>query len=214
LGAPLAMDLFALMRSLGEEGKRYSFSNLSGLLNASPSALLFDPLAPRENALFQTTTHGTAPEVVMLLSFSFAVGDQEESDEDESDEDDIRTFDVNEEDSQGNSPLLLACKSVNFEVAQILVCAGAGVSATNKRGDTPLLTAVGAGKLELADEMLVSKGANVKTVREDGSGLLSLVIVLQQPEMLKFALMCSPKTLKTPRRHVCTRTGGGILGPG
>jgi hypothetical protein len=27
LGAPLALDLFALLSSLGEEGKRYSFSN-------------------------------------------------------------------------------------------------------------------------------------------------------------------------------------------
>ncbi len=43
LGAPLTMDQLALLRSLGEEGKRYSFSNLSGLLNASPPAVLFDP---------------------------------------------------------------------------------------------------------------------------------------------------------------------------
>jgi hypothetical protein len=200
LGAPLAMDLFALLRSLGEDGKRYSFSNLVSLLNASPPALLFDPLAPRKNALFQAAAHGTAPEVAMLLSLSFAVGGQEESDEEESDEDeshegDFRTFDVNEEDAQGNSPLLLACRSGNFEMAEMLVVAGAGVSAANKRGDTPLLAAVGAGKLELA-EMLVSKGANVKAVREDGAGLLSLAIVAQQPEMLKFALFCSPKTLE------------------
>jgi hypothetical protein len=199
----------------------------------------------------------------MLLSLSFAVGDEEESDEDdnESDEDDTRTFDVNEKDSEGNSPLLLACRSENleiaemlvvagagvsaaneqgdtpllaavgagklalaemlvskgadvnakgsegnsplllacrsgnFEMAEMLVCAGAGVSAANKRGDTPLLAAVGAGKLALA-EMLVSKGANVEAVRMDGAGLLSLAIVSQQPEMLKFALICSPKTLE------------------
>jgi hypothetical protein len=119
----------------------------------------------------------------MLLSLSFAVGD------------DIRTYDVNEEDSQGNSPLLLVCRLGNLEMAEMLVCAGAGVSAANKRGDTPLLSAVGAGKLELA-EMLVSKGANVKAVRQDGAGLLSLAIVSQQTELLKFALICSPKTLE------------------
>ncbi len=32
LGAPLALDLFVLLRSMGEEGKRCSFSNLSSLL--------------------------------------------------------------------------------------------------------------------------------------------------------------------------------------
>ena len=122
--------------------------------------LLFDRgLAPRKNALLQAAAHGTAPEVAMLLSLSFAVGDEEESDEDdsESDEDDTRTYDVNEKDSHGNAPLLLACRSGKLEIAQILVCAGANcISAANKRGETPLLAAVGAGKVELA-EMLVSK---------------------------------------------------------
>jgi hypothetical protein len=179
---PLALDLFVLLRSQGEEGKRCSFSNLGSLL-LSPPVLLCDPaLAPHENALFQAAAHGTAPEVAMLLSLSFAVGDS------------IKTFDVNEKDSEGNAPLLLACRSGKFEIAEILVRAGADVGAANKRGDNPLLAAVGAGKLELA-EMLVSQGANVETVREDGAGLLSLAIVSQQPEMLKFALDRVPEML-------------------
>ena len=183
LGAP-ALDLFALLRSMGAEGKRCSFSNLGSLLNASPPLLLFDrALAPRKNALLQASAQGTAPEVAMLLSLSFAVGD------------DIRTFDVNQKDSQGNTALLLACGSGNFEMAAILVCAGASVSAANKRGDTPLLAAVGEGNLELA-EMLVSKGANVEAVRMDGAGLLSLAIVSQQAELLNLALTCSSKRLE------------------
>ena len=173
LGAPLAMDLFALLRSMGDEGERYSFSNLSSLLKASPPLLLFDPaLAPCKNSLFQAAAHGTGSDMAMLLSLSFAG---------------ISSFDVNEEDAHGNSPLLLACRSGNFEIAEILVVASAGVSAANKRGDTPLLAAVGAGKLELA-QMLVSKGANVEAVvRLDLSGHLigaagteSLVRVLGQ----------------------------------
>ena len=86
--APLALDLFALLRSLGEDGKRYSFSNLGSLLNlllhilqfATPPLRLFDPASDR------------------------------------------RTYDVNEEDSEGNSPLLLACRS-NFEIAEMFVVA-------------------------------------------------------------------------------------------
>jgi hypothetical protein len=201
LGAPLALDLFARLRSLGDEGMRYSFSNLSSLLRAStPFRLCDSSLAPRKNALFQAAAHGTGSDVAMLLSLSFAVGDVDESDEDEGDENardegGIRTYDMNEEDSHGNSPLLLACRFGNFEIAEMLVVAGAGVSAANEQGDTPLLAAVGAGKLELA-EMLVSKGANVEAVRTDGAGLLSCAIISQQPEMLKFALICSPKTLE------------------
>ena len=44
--------------------------------------------------------------------------------------------------------------------------------------------------------MLVSKGANVKAVRRDGAGLVSLAIVLQQSEMLKFALTRGPERLR------------------
>ncbi len=68
---------------------------------------------------------------------------------------------------------LLECRSGNLEISEILVVAGADVSAANYRGHTPLLGAVGAGKLELA-EMLVSKGANVEAVRMDGAGLTFL----------------------------------------
>ena len=62
--------------------------------------------------------------------------------------------------------LLLACRLGNFEIAEMLVVAGAGVSAANERGDTPLLTSVGTGTLELA-EMHVTKGANVEAVRKE-----------------------------------------------
>ena len=158
--APLALDLFALLRSLGEEGKRYAFANLGSLLPGPPLLLFDQALAPRKNALFQAAAHGTGSDVAMLLSLSFAVGDEDEGDEESSDEGDFRTYDVCKEDLYGNSPLLLACRLGTFEMAEMLVCAGAGVSAANKRGDTPLLAAVGAGKLALA-EMLVSKGADV-----------------------------------------------------
>jgi ankyrin repeat protein len=182
LATPLALDLFVLLRSLGEEGMRCSFSDLSSLLHASPPLLLWDPaMAPRKNALLQAAAHGTAPEVAMLLSLSFAVG----GDEVDSDKDDIRTYDVNEKDSQGNSPLLLACRSGNLEIAEVLVVAGAGVSAANYRGDTPLLAAVGAGKVELA-EMLVSKAkADVNVINGDGASALHLAIASDNDRSLE-----------------------------
>ena len=101
LGAPSALDLFALLRSFGgtrnihtqeqeddndwpwyifgsqTNHTRYPFSNLRSLLHASclksPPNLLFDAaLAPRENALSQAAAHGTGSDVAMLLSLSFA----------------------------------------------------------------------------------------------------------------------------------------------
>jgi hypothetical protein len=83
---------------------------------------------------------------------------------------------VNDEDAEGDSPLLLACSAGNLEIAEILVVAGAGVSEANYRGDTPLLAAVGAGKFELA-EMLVSKAkADVNVINGAGASALHLVI--------------------------------------
>ena len=41
-----------------------------------------------------------------------------------------------------------------MEIAEILVGAGANVSAANERGDTPLLTAVGAGRFEMFHSLL------------------------------------------------------------
>jgi hypothetical protein len=63
-----------------------------------------------------------------------------------------------------------------LEIAEILVVAGADVSAANYRGETPILAAVGAGKFELA-EMLVSKAkADVNVRNGDGASALHLVI--------------------------------------
>ena len=77
LGAPLAaLDLFVLLRSLGEEGKRYSFSN-------PPLLLLESDLTSRQNTLFQTAAHGTGSDMDMMLSLVFAVFD------------DIWTYDMN-----------------------------------------------------------------------------------------------------------------------
>jgi hypothetical protein len=98
--------------------KRYPFSHLSRLLHASTPLLLFDPeLAARKNALFQAAAHGTGSDVAMLLSLSFPVAEEADNDDDESAQGHIRTYDVNDKDSEGDSPLLLACRSGNLELS-------------------------------------------------------------------------------------------------
>jgi ankyrin repeat protein len=98
-------------------------------------------------------------------------------------------------DSQtGHAPLLLAWRSGSLEIAEIRVVAGAGVSAANYQGDTPLLAAVGAGKFELA-EMLVSKAkADVIVINGDGASALHLVIASRELLGMVCALMASAVT--------------------
>jgi hypothetical protein len=128
----------------------------------------------------------------MLLSLSFSIGDEDSGDEDEMDEGYRRIFDVNEEDLQGNSPLLLACSSVgNLEVAEILVAAGADVSAANERGDTPLMAAVGVGRFDMF-ESLLEANADLNAVRRDGASALALAIVSDSARILN----CMPKMIE------------------
>jgi hypothetical protein len=192
-GAHSALDLYTHLKSVEEEqdeeeqeeGKRYPFSYLSRLLHASTPLLLFDPeLAARKYALFQAAAHGTGSDVAMLLSLSFSIGDEDSGDEDEMDEGYRRIFDVNEEDLQGNSPLLLACSSVgNLEIAEILVAAGADVSAANERGDTPLMAAVGVGRFDMF-ESLLEANADLNAVRRDGASALALSIFSSNARIL------------------------------
>ncbi len=99
--------------------------------------------------MLHSTTHGNGSDVVILWSLSFSIGDEDSSDKDEIDEGYRRIFDVNEEDLQDNSPLFLTFNSGNLEIVEILVDTGADVSATNERGDTPLLVSVGAGRFDM-----------------------------------------------------------------
>ena len=119
-------------------------------MDASTPLLLFDPeVVTHKYELLHSDTHGNGSDVVILWSLSFSIGDEDSSDEDEIDEGYRRIFDVNEEDLQGNSPLFLTCNSGNLKIVEILVSTGADVSATNERGDTPLLVSVGVGRFDM-----------------------------------------------------------------
>ena len=194
-------------------------SNLRSLLNSTRPLLLLDDdvqFAPDENALFRAAARGSDVDVALLLTVSFSVGgavrvyEVEEKDSEGNavlltacgaGNCELAKFlvdagaKVNSANKRDDTPLLVACGAGKLELAEMLIAAGAEVNSANRQGDTPLLAAFGAGKLELA-EMLVSKGANVKAVRGDGAGLLSLAIVSQQSEMLKFALTRGPERLQ------------------
>ena len=169
----VTLDLFALLRSLGERGQRYSFSNLSILLPASPPLLLFDRnLVPRENTLLQSVTHGTAPEVTILLSLSFTIGDDNESDED-----DIRTYDVNEKDSEGNSPLLLACRFWKFDI--VVVSNGTNVEAVRMDGAGLLSLTIVSQQTELLNLVLTCSPKRLQ--HQDTMSVSELAAVFLDP---------------------------------
>ena len=66
-----------------------NFSKIGMLDAAICNKQQVEGLAARKNALFQAVRHGIGPDVAMLLSLSFAVGDEDDSDKVESDEGDI-----------------------------------------------------------------------------------------------------------------------------
>ena len=98
---------------------------------------------------------------------------------------------MNEKDSQGNSPLLLACRSGNLDIAEILVVAGAGVNVRNGDGASALHLVVAsdsARSLEMF-ETLLKAGADVNVVRHDGASLLALAIVSGNARILNCRMM-------------------------
>ena len=222
--AASALELYLTLRSSSARRdeppakERCPMSNLRSLLNSTRPLLLLDDdvqFAPDENALFRAAARGSDVDVALLLTVSFSVGgavrvyEVEEKDSEGNavlltacgaGNCELAKFlvdagaKVNSANKRDDTPLLVACGAGKLELAEMLIAAGAEVNSANRQGDTPLLAAFGAGKLEPA-EMLVSKGANVKAVRGDGAGLLSLVIVSQQSEMLKFALTRGPERL-------------------
>jgi len=68
--------------------------------------------------------------------------------------------DVNKEDKNGKTPLMLACGKGYENIVKILIENGANVNKENKNGETPLLLANKSGNETIA-KILIENGANV-----------------------------------------------------
>ena len=90
------------------------------------------------------------------------------------------------QDPDGNTPLLLACRAGHLETAQVLCGKGADASAANHKGNTPLLAAVAAGNARLARE-LAARGANLKASRKDGANVLALALLSKNEACIELA---------------------------
>ena len=76
--------------------------------------------------------------------------------------------DINEKNSQGESPLYIAAWTGNLTALEILIDAGADVNIRDIYGDTPLMAAADQGSVRIV-EKLISAGANVQILNNDGS---------------------------------------------
>jgi ankyrin repeat protein len=128
--------------------------------------LLFDPtFAPAEGAflgVLEACAAGNETAVVaaaLLLGVSFPVDEDDQDDQDDQ-EDKTRVFEVDATDNEGNTPLLIAIRTMQARcprtmrglcgVVELLLAAGATVAAKNEAGMTALMLACVEKKEEAA----------------------------------------------------------------
>lgn len=95
---------------------------------------------------------------------------------------------VNSIDDQGNTPLMLAARLVDqdvaIQVADRLLKLGANIDAQNKAGETALYRAVQRKKNKLI-EFLVSNGANLAIANNQGQTPIALAQAINDPLIIK-----------------------------
>jgi uncharacterized protein len=97
---------------------------------------------------------------------------------------DKKAFDV--VDSNGFSPLILACYRGNNEVAKYLIDKGCGLNINSPMG-TALMASIVKGNNEIA-KLLISKKAEVNSADTNGVTALIYAVQFQNPEMISVLL--------------------------
>lgn len=100
---------------------------------------------------------------------------------------------VDQRDSQGVTPLMVAAYNGNADLAKFLVDKGADVNAKTKRGSTPLMAAVQSGNKEMV-KFLLEKGADANAKEQLGMNAYQLALVGKKHEL---AAMLKDKTTDT-----------------
>ena len=95
--------------------------------------------------------------------------------------------DLNMKDHKGLTPLLLALKHNQLEIAKILIKHGADIELANKEGRTPLHFAIELGSIELT-KVILEKNADINSATKEGITPLHLAIELGSMELSKAIL--------------------------
>lgn len=93
------------------------------------------------------------------------------------DDDWLYEFEINATNSEGSSPLMIACSYGDIDLVKLLLEKGAQLNFLSDSGQTPLLAAVSSGNLELV-KFLIEKGAG----KNLGNSTLSQALSLQDKE--------------------------------
>jgi ankyrin repeat protein len=98
----------------------------------------------------------------------------------------IENVDPNGRDAQGRTPLLIAAKRLNWNLARRLIHAGALVDLADETGFTPLMAAAMHGNLDMF-RLLLAQSANLhaETPCTDGRDLLGMALAGGNTEIVK-----------------------------
>lgn len=105
--------------------------------------------------------------------------------------------DVNAQDPQGVTALIVAAFKGNTDLAKLLVEKGADINAKAKRGSTPLMAAVQSRNKEMV-KFLLEKGADANAKEELGLNAYQLALMRRDYELT--ALLKHKTTVKKPAR--------------
>lgn len=86
-----------------------------------------------------------------------------------------RKIKVDVVDNNGVSPLVNACKRLRWDVARMLLEAGAGVRPISSEGEAALALVIAARRFDLAQRIL-DRGGNINAVTSQGSTILQMAI--------------------------------------
>lgn len=92
---------------------------------------------------------------------------------------------------KGETPLMSAAASGQFNTAQLLIEKGANVHAVSSEGETPLMSAVIGGNINVV-KLLVEKGADIYISKDNGDTAISLAAKTQKPDILAYLLELNP----------------------
>ena len=96
--------------------------------------------------------------------------------------------DLADQNSLGQTPLLLAAENGNQDLVRLLLSGGAGLDATNSSGHTALEVALSAGRLDTLLLLLSQPNVDINGITRRGSSLLHLAVETGDEEKVKFLL--------------------------
>lgn len=125
--------------------------------------------------------------------------------------------DINIQNSEGKSPLMLACERGDMELTRLLLSKGASVNFLSSQGDTPLLSAVSSGNLDFV-KFIIESGAG----KHLGNSPLSEALRLSDKEkadeiadyLLKIGVKYGPEDLVTASAYGMSKAVDKLLSLG